>query len=110
MTYNSRQFTRDIVGRFSEDERLLVDPGYIFDAWLIHPNVLLASDTDRYFQASQHEFDAMLIGRYGFDNDLPERLGTEAVEHFGDRDDLFACYAEVHSKRGFERPTSNVQR
>ena len=95
--YNSRQFTRAIVRQFDEDERLLVDPAYIFDAWLIHPNVLLASETDLYFQASRHEFDAMIIGRYGFDNDLPERLGTVEFERFGDPNDLFACYAEIHA-------------
>ena len=111
-TYDSRQFTRAIVRDFPQDERLLVDPAYIFDAWLIHPNLLLASETDLYFQASRHDFDAMIAGRYGFDNDLPQRLGTEPIATFGDRSDLFACYAEVHVKRSgnSERPTSNIER
>jgi hypothetical protein len=110
-TYDSRRFARGIVNEFPQEKRLLVDPAYIFDAWLIHPNLLLASETDLYFQASLHEFDAMIIGRYGFDNELPERLGTEPVARYGDPDDLFACYAEVHVKRGknVEHSTPNVE-
>jgi hypothetical protein len=98
--YNSFRFARQIAGRFAPEERLLVDPAFVFDVWLVHPHVLLASQTDSYFRAEQFEFDWLIISRYGLDNDLPGELGTRAATRLGSREDLFACYAEVHAPQG----------
>jgi hypothetical protein len=97
--YNSFRFARQLAAQLAPEERLLVDPAYVFDVWLVHPNVLLAAQTDSYFRAEQFEFDWLIVGRYGLENDLPGQLGTTAVTRLGSRDDQFACYAEIHGPR-----------
>ncbi len=94
--YDSRRFTRLLMERFPQEERLAVDPAYVFDAWLLHRNVILGVEAERYFEVGQFDFDKLIVARYGFDNDLPDRLGTTLVSRFGAKDDLFACYAEVY--------------
>lgn len=97
--YNAPRFARRLLRDLPVDARLTVDPGYVLDAFLAGRPTTLGV-TDRLFLESTHfPYDYLIAGRYGMDNDFAEQFDAELVRAYGDRDDIFACYAEIYRPR-----------
>ncbi len=100
VNYDRTRFVEQMLAQLPRDAKFTVDPAFVYDWYLSGRPTILGVDVTMYFQCSDHDWDYLIASRYALDNDLPRRLGGELVTSFGDRDDPFACYAEVYRNAG----------
>jgi 4-amino-4-deoxy-L-arabinose transferase-like glycosyltransferase len=96
VNYDSPRFIRGVLAGRPRDMRLIVDPAYVFDVWLAGYDVVLGEALPIYFRIDEQPWDGLIVSPYGLVNGLPQRLGGRRVGAYGDRNDPFACYAEVY--------------
>jgi len=95
INYDAPRFTRELMTAAPADARLVVDPKYIFDFYRDGRHVTLAMDYDFFFSVRGAEYDFVVAGPYSIRDGIPEVLAAEFVKAYGDKDNLFSCYAEI---------------
>ncbi len=103
VNYNAPRFVRSVLTDVPRGSRLIVDPAYVFDAWLAGHDAVLGVNVPIYFHADQFPYDYLIVGRYGLVNDLPRRLAGQFAASYGDKADPFACYVELYRPGGSVR-------
>jgi hypothetical protein len=96
INYDAPKFTQRLIADLPPDARLVVDPGYIFDFYRAGRDVTLALDYDFFFTARGTDYDYIVGGPYSLRDKVPQALGARLLRTYGDRNDLFACYAEIY--------------
>jgi hypothetical protein len=97
VNYDAPRFTRQLLAEVPAGARLVVDPGYIFDFYRAGRDVTLALDYEFFFSVRGTEYDLVVAGPYSIRDRVPQALGAILVRSYGDRTDLFACYAELYA-------------
>jgi len=93
--YNAPRFTQQLIEAVPAEAKLVVDPGYIFEFYRAGRDVTLALDYEFFFSVRGTQYDYVVAGPYSLRDKVPEALNAEFVQSYGDRNDLFACYAEI---------------
>ena len=101
--YNQPRFTRALLGDLPNDARLVVDPAFVFDAYLSRRHVVLGTNLDFFFNAAGQPYDYLIVGPIGRQYDLAATMRGRHVRDYGDPDDLFACYAQVYVPAAADR-------
>jgi hypothetical protein len=96
VNYNAPAFARVILADLPADARYTVDREYVLDFLAAGRQSLLAETFAPYFSAEQYPYDYLVISRHGVDERIAAAMNGELVRTYGDRDDPFACYAEVY--------------
>lgn len=96
INYNEPRFTQALLGDLPPDARLIVDPAFVFDAYLSGRKVMLGTNLDFFFNAAGQPYDYLIVGPLGRQYQLAATMRGRRLRHYGDRDDLFACYAQVY--------------
>jgi len=96
VNYDATRFTQELMQAVPADAKLVVDPGYIFDFYRAGRDVTLGLDYPFFFSVRGTEYDYVVGGPYSIRDKVPEALDAQFVRAYGDREDLFACYAEVY--------------
>lgn len=102
--YNAPAFARRMLADLPADARYTVDREFALDFLAAGRRVLLAETYPVYFSAENFSYDYLIISRHGLDEDLPDQMDGELIRTYGDREDLFACYAEIY------RPAQRTRR
>jgi hypothetical protein len=100
--YNEPRFTQALLGDLPPDARLIVDPAFVFDAYLSGRKVMLGTNLDFFFNAAGQPYDYLIVGPLGRQYHLAETMRGRYLRDYGDPDDLFACYAQVYVPAGEE--------
>jgi hypothetical protein len=108
--YNGPKFARRMLEALPRDGRYVVDTQYVFDVWLSGRKTVLAADVLNDYPVEDFPYDVMVVGREGLDKRSPERYGGIFVRSFGERDNLFACYAEVYRSPHGRVPVDGAER
>ncbi|MFO0925035.1 MAG: hypothetical protein U0905_21420 [Pirellulales bacterium] len=82
-----------------EDAIVAVDTQLLLEFVLAKKKTLIATTLPMYFRLDQVEYDYVFISRFGIDTQLASRLPVELVQTFGNREDRFACYAELYRRK-----------
>lgn len=104
INYDAPRFTQELLKAVPSDAKLVVDPGYIFDFYRAGRDVTLALDYAFFFSVRGAEYDYVVAGPYSLRDKVPEALNAEFVQSYGDRHDLFACYAETYRSPNESEP------
>jgi hypothetical protein len=96
VNYDAPRFTQELMNAVPADARLVVDPGYIFDFYRAGRHVTLALDYEFFFSVRGTDYDYVVGGPYSLRDKVPGALNAEFVRSYGNRNDLFACYAELY--------------
>lgn len=102
VNYDAPRFTQELIEAVPADAKLVVDPGYIFGFYRAGRTVALALDYEFFFSVRGTEYDYLVAGPYSIRDRVPEALNGRFVREFGDKQDLFACYAEIYAAPGRE--------
>ena len=94
--YIEPRFTRAMLRDLPPDARLIVDPAFVFDAYLSHRHVVLGTNLDFFFNAEGQPYDYLIVGPLGRQYDLAATMHGRRLRDYGDPDDLFACYAQIY--------------
>lgn len=94
--YIEPQFTQALLGDLPPDARLIVDPAFVFEAYLSHRHAMLGTNLDFFFNAAGQPYDYLIVGPLGRQYHLAESMHGRHLRDYGDADDLFACYAQVY--------------
>ncbi len=96
VNYNAPAFARRMLEDLPANARFTVDREFVLDFYATGRRTLLAETFPVYFRAEEFPYDYLVISRHGLDEELAATMNGELVRVYGDRDDLFACYAEVY--------------
>jgi hypothetical protein len=99
--HNAPAFARQILADLPPDARYTVDREFALDFVAAGRRTILAETYDVYLSAQDIEYDYLIVSRHGIDEDLAVVMRGTLWRTYGDREDPFACYAEVY------RPTGN---
>jgi 4-amino-4-deoxy-L-arabinose transferase-like glycosyltransferase len=102
--YNAPAFARRMLAELPVDARYTVDRAFVLDFLAAGRRTLLAETFPRYFSAEQFQYDYLIVSRYGLDKHIATTMRGELVRTHGNRDDPFACYAEIY------RPADSARR
>ncbi len=102
--YNSPRFVEKLLRDLPADARLTVDRAYVFDVYLAGRPTILALKERFFFNASDFPYDYLIVGPFGLDIDTAAKLDGKFLRAYGDRDDPFACYAEIYTPDSAARP------
>lgn len=104
VNYNAPEFTRRLMESLPAEGQFVVDPGYVFDFYRAGRDVKLALIFPFFYDVSHESYDNLVAGPYSLRDGVPKPLEAKFERSFGDREDLFACYAEVYSAPAHRRP------
>lgn len=94
--YNAPAFAQRLLAELPADARCTVDREFVLDFLAAGRPTILAETFAIYFSAEQFPYDYLVISRHGLDENIADVMQGELVRTYGDRDDLFACYAEIY--------------
>ena len=94
--YNADVFTQQLMARFSKEQKLIVDPGYVYEFHKAGYDVLLALNFRFFFDVSGRDYDYMIGGPYSITGGVPEDLGAVPMERVGNFEDVFGCRAVLY--------------
>lgn len=97
--YDVSKFNRMLTEQIPEDAIVAVDTQLLLEFVLAKKKTLIATTLPMYFRLDQVEYDYVFISRFGIDTQLASRLSVELVQTFGNREDRFACYAELYRRK-----------
>lgn len=95
--YDARQFTKKLLEIVPPNATVAVEPSYVFDFELAGRKPVLALEFGPFFRVSQQKAEYLVVGEYTV-QDVPAVFGGEKIAEVGDRNDPFACFAEVWRK------------
>jgi hypothetical protein len=96
INYDSRRFVQTLLDETPTEARTLVDPAYVFDFYLAGRRPVLALTYEFFFDVRGVPYDYLVAGPYSIRDGVPQQVDGEYLRSFGDREDLFACYAELY--------------
>lgn len=103
--YNVIAFSRELMARIPADQLCIVDTQFALEFVAARRKVLLAQTIPFYFEADKYPYDKLIVSRYGLQTGIAGRMCTTSIQWTqGDKDDLFACYAEVYQQAEFPCP------
>lgn len=102
--YNAPAFARRLLAELPADARYTVDREFVLDFYAAGRRTVLAETYDVYLSAEEIPYDYLIISRHGLDERIAETFGGEFVRAYGDREDPFACYAEIYRPRRGDPP------
>jgi hypothetical protein len=104
INYNAPRFTQALIESLPADKKLAVDPGFIFDFHRAGRDTVLALNYAFFFDVEDESYDYLIGGYSSLRDGVPEELEAKFLRSVGDRDDLFACYAEIYRAPKHRRP------
>jgi 4-amino-4-deoxy-L-arabinose transferase-like glycosyltransferase len=96
INYNAPAFARQMLADLPADAHYTVDTQFALDFYVAGRRTLLAQTMAIYFSSEKYPYDYLVVSRYGLDTGIAGRMHGELVRTYGNRDDLFACYAEIY--------------
>ncbi len=96
--YSNPRFIRSILDDLPAEATLTVGPEFALDAYACGRDVILACRHPMYFDSAQYPTDYYIFGRRDFAEGMPEAYRCKLVKSYGNRDDIFAGYAEVYRR------------
>ncbi len=104
--YRGSLFAKAIMNDLPANAICVVDGEYVLD-FLADGRPTLATPVNPiFFDATDSEYDFLVISRSGIQKGIAERMRGNLIRSYGDRNDEFACYAEVYSPSDSTRPES----
>jgi hypothetical protein len=103
VNYNAPAFAQRMLADLPPDARYTVDREFALDFVSAGRRTILAETFDMYLSAQDFEYDYLVVSRHGLDEGVASTLRGTLLRTYGDRDDVFACYAEVYQPSG-DRP------
>ncbi len=97
--YNSPRFARDLIQSMPAQSVYAVDTQFAFDFVASGRTTLLAQIMPQYFQLQDAHYDYLILSRYGDQSELESHLNVKFIEAYGLKEDKWACYAELYSKK-----------
>lgn len=94
--YNAPAFARRIMADLPADARYTVDRQFVLDFIVAGRRTLSAENHPFYFSAAAFPYDYLVVGRSGLDPETAKAMNGELIGTYGDREDIFACYAEIY--------------
>ena len=94
--YDAPRFAAMILRDLPADARLTVERAFVFDAFLAGRKTILGLNDRFYFGAEDFAYDYLIVSRCGMDDRLAEALDGRLLRVYGNKDDIFACYAEIY--------------
>jgi 4-amino-4-deoxy-L-arabinose transferase-like glycosyltransferase len=104
INYNAPAFAQQMLADLPADARYTVDRAFVLDFLADGRRTLLAETYRPHFSAQEFPYDYLIVSRYGLEQQIADTMRGTLVRTYGDRDDLFACYAEVY------RPVDSADR
>lgn len=101
--YDARRFVRILLRRLPPEARAVVDIAYVLPFYLEGRSVIRADNHDLRAPDDYLPYDYYVAGPESIDHGFPRRLGSRFVESFGERENVFACYAELYEYGGTSR-------
>jgi hypothetical protein len=78
------------------DSRLIVSPEFVFTFELLGRRPVCACSQAFYYSVEGLEYDYLVDSRWALGEGIPELLHSRKINTYGDRKDVFTCYAEIH--------------
>ena len=97
--YNGSKFTRMVLEDLPEGSSLTVGPEFSLDAYGQGWRVILACRHPMYFDSAEFPTEYYVFGRRDLAEGLPQPYECEFIRSYGNKDDIFANYAEVYRQR-----------
>lgn len=97
INYSAPRFTQKLIAETPSDARVIVDTGFVFAFYCAGREPVLAREHPFYFSVADAEFDLLVAGPAALQEDLPSVLDARFLRAYGDRDNPFACYAELYA-------------
>lgn len=94
--YDRRRFTQRILDDLPPEGRFSVGGDWVFDFYLADRDVTVALNYEPFFDSRSLPYDYLITDRFALDDGVPRDFNGRFVRSYGDRDDVFACYAEVY--------------
>lgn len=94
--HDSSRFAHDLIAQLPVDATYAVDAQHVVDFVFAERRALWAVSTPLYHRIEDYDFDYLVVSRGGFADGLPEKFPCELVITLGNKEDIFACYAEVY--------------
>ena len=94
--YNQPAFIREILQEVPADSHVMVDPAFVFDAYLVRQQVTFGSVTDIPVPTGNIPYDYLIVGPLGRQQNIAQRFGGRPLAEFGKPQDLFACSAQLY--------------
>ncbi|QDU35733.1 hypothetical protein Mal4_00150 [Maioricimonas rarisocia] len=104
VNYDGPRFTRQLLKDLPREGRFAADPAFVFACWLSGRDTVLALHDPFYYDVTGTPFDLLIAGRQAIREETPAHLDAKFVRAYGDRDDIFSCYAEL-----YRSPESSVE-
>jgi hypothetical protein len=101
INYNAPAVAARMIAELPPGARYTVDREFALDFVAAGRRTILAETYDVYLSAQDFEYDFLILSRHGIDENLAVVMRGTLWRTWGDREDPFACYAEVY------RPTGN---
>ena len=96
INYDAPRFTQQLLEELPQHGEFVVDPGYVFEFYLSGRSTVLALNFPFFFDVTGRPYDVLVAGPYSIRDGVPDALGAQFVRSYGDREDLFACFAELY--------------
>lgn len=94
--YDAREFVQLLLDEVPADARVVVDPAYVLPFYLADRKVILAASHDLRTPDDYLPYDYYIASHESIADGFPAKMGSHFVKSLGDRDNLFACYAELY--------------
>ena len=94
--YDARKFVRLLLQEVPADARVVVDTAYVLPFYLDGRPVILAGSPDLRAPDDYLPYDYYIAAPESIAKRIPQALGGQVVKRFGNRDNVFSCYAELH--------------
>lgn len=96
INYNAPALARRMLAELPADARYTVDREFALDFFAAGRRTILAETAPYYLRADLWPYDYLILSRHGLDEHMPAAFHAELIRTYGNRDDQFACYAEVY--------------
>ena len=94
--YDRQRFVQTLLGAVPPNRPVLVDAAYVLDFAIAGRSPRLALNVPDYFQARGLDYEYLVVGPTGLEQELPKQLNARDPQSFGIPGNPFACYAEVY--------------
>jgi len=94
--YCSPRFVSSLLQQLPQEGLYLVDRAYVFDFYIAGRRTLVANNTQTFLKTEGSSYSYLIAGPCSLQSHVPQQLGAVHMRTFGNRQDLFACFAEVY--------------
>ena len=104
INYDAPRFTRQLIAQTDPDDQLVVDPAWIFDFHRAGRSSVLALNFKFFFDVTEFDYDQLVAGPTSRRDGVAPAMEAVFARSIGDREEPFACYAELYSAPPHRRP------